>query len=201
MPREKDGKTLRPRIGIVARESSPEWVNEDENGQLRSLELMKSKGIKADTWWIDAGWFLKRNTPSWWFVSQWWHADKEKYPHSMRHFSEILNKENIELLLWHEPERMCISEKYPLPDGLKKEWIIPTEKASADKSVEAAYFAHDKRQSMRLALQACRFFDKGKRRLDLPRGLQRKHENAFGTFSTKKTDDADLRKTFTFKTE
>ena len=140
MPREKDGKTLRPRIGIVARESSPEWVNEDENGQLRSLELMKSKGIKADTWWIDAGWFLKRNTPSWWFVSQWWHADKEKYPHSMRHFSEILNKENIELLLWHEPERMCISEKYPLPDGLKKEWIIPTEKASADKSVEAAYF-------------------------------------------------------------
>ena len=97
----------------------PQMVHEGDNGggieytettetqQVEAIGALQSAGIKADFWWIDAGWYpcLLEGKPLWQKTGT-WKPDPERYPNGLKPVSDAAHASGMKLLVWFEPERV-----------------------------------------------------------------------------------------------
>lgn len=86
--------------------------------QLEAIETYIRKGLKPDAWWIDAGWYPCEHR--WWNVGD-WTPNPEQLPDGFRPISDYLHKNDSQLLVWFEPERVMAGSKL---DYIHPEWCL-----------------------------------------------------------------------------
>ncbi|HUV52543.1 MAG TPA: alpha-galactosidase [Dehalococcoidia bacterium] len=121
---QKDGKpvmvplTLSDPARFFDKANKGEVCNDTtEYNQIAFAERYRQLGLKAEYWWLDAGWF-----EGYWpnGVGNWF-ARKDGFPNGLRPLSNALKKLGMGFLLWFEPERVYrgtwLDRKHP-------EWIL-----------------------------------------------------------------------------
>lgn len=119
LPRE-NGKLLPPKccmhhmsIGEYA-----EGCGMTEENQLAAIDGYLKGGIHPDIWWMDAGWYSCNY--HWMTVGNWF-PNPDGFPNGLAPISEKCKKENIDFLLWFEPERSNTYTQFGLEHP---EWLI-----------------------------------------------------------------------------
>ncbi len=83
--------------------------NEDEI--IEALEQAKTAGLDVEGLWIDASWFGNIDTSTDWLSGDWenevgnWYFNDTRFPNGLSEVSNYLKENDMELLLWFEPER------------------------------------------------------------------------------------------------
>ena len=89
-------------------EGKPEFTGATEENQLFAMSEYLRKGIKPDVWWIDAGWYpCDYNWPR---IGT-WKVDKERFPRGLAPIGKACEENDIDFLLWFEPERVRTGEE------------------------------------------------------------------------------------------
>ncbi len=93
----------------------------------KDVERYLEAGIKPDICWRDAGWYPTEDGPykggDAWLNTGTWEVDKTRYPNGFRPFSDKVRAQEMQFLLWFEPERVgdpnsWLGKNHP-------EWILP----------------------------------------------------------------------------
>lgn len=128
LPVGKRGKKIEPvmflhthRIGGYC-----EFEGITTENQFEGIDGYLSRGLKPDAWWIDAGWYPCDH--SWWNVGD-WTPNPEQLPDGFRPISEKLHKNDIDLLVWFEPERVMMGSKL---DYIHPEWCLKAHNDDGD---------------------------------------------------------------------
>ena len=119
LPREA-GQPLPPKLCLHtwAIEGKPEFTATTEENQIHGISEYMRKGYKPDIWWIDAGWY--KCDFDWPRIGTWTH-DVERYPNGLDPVGKFCDDNDIQLLLWFEPERVRKGEWL---DVNHPEWLI-----------------------------------------------------------------------------
>lgn len=100
----------------------PEFTGASEENQRLAVSEYLRKGIKPDVWWIDAGWYPCDGD---WCRVGTWKADSKRFPRGIAPIGDLCRENNIDLLLWFEPERVRrgeeIAQEHP-------EWLLSSVK-------------------------------------------------------------------------
>ena len=104
LPRE-DGHPLSPKLVLHTWmiDGLPEFCGVTEENQLSAIDTYLKGGLKPDIWWIDAGWYPCHND---WTYTGCWYPNPEHFPSGMGKVGEKCQAEDIDLLVWFEPERV-----------------------------------------------------------------------------------------------
>lgn len=131
LPAGKNGEKIAPvmflhthRIGGYG-----EFEGITTENQAEAIEAYLRKGLRPDAWWIDAGWYPCEH--NWWNVGD-WTPNPEQLPDGFRPVSELLHKNNIDLLVWFEPERVMKDSKM---DYLHPEWCLKAHNDAGEEEV------------------------------------------------------------------
>lgn len=81
----------------------PEFCGVSEENQIKAIDTYMQGGLHPDIWWIDAGWYPCNNH---WPSTGNWRPHPENFPHGLGPVGEKCDQENIQLLVWFEPERV-----------------------------------------------------------------------------------------------
>lgn len=99
--------------------------------QLAVLDGCIRNGIRPDCWWVDTGWYECKGN---WRNSGTWKHDRERFPEGLRPLGERCEKEDIEFLVWFEPERVRIgtelAQEHP-------EWLLHRDEAILDSDMQS----------------------------------------------------------------
>ncbi len=110
------GKSISPKACMhVFAYDGPEFTGATTESQINGLNQYIKRGLKPDIWWFDAGWY-KCNKD--WTKIGTWEVDKERFPMGgLAPIGECCNKNDIQFLLWFEPERVSpgtwLAKKHP----------------------------------------------------------------------------------------
>ncbi|MDO4587333.1 MAG: alpha-galactosidase [Planctomycetia bacterium] len=108
MPRQ-NGKVLEAKLILDAHCGGELYKDITETQQIDAIRKMRALGWPCDGLWIDAGWYLRQNSPKtsigYWFLTGDWTPDPERFPRGMKPIADELGKESF-LTLWYEPERI-----------------------------------------------------------------------------------------------
>jgi len=89
-------------------EGKPEFTGATEENQLGAMKEYLRKDIKPDVWWIDAGWYpCDYNWPR---IGT-WKVDEARFPRGLAPIGEACRENDIDFLLWFEPERVRAGEE------------------------------------------------------------------------------------------
>ncbi len=104
LPKE-DGHPLSPKLILHTWmiDGLPEFCGVTEENQLAAIDTYLAGGLKPDIWWIDAGWYPCNND---WPYTGNWYPNPEHFPHGMGKVGQKCADEDIDLLVWFEPERV-----------------------------------------------------------------------------------------------
>lgn len=94
-----DGKPLQCPVTV------PNWGETPAADHLENIRQIISHDLPMDYYWIDAGWYGKGK---WWRNPGNWEVKKDLYPLGFRPISDLLHASGRKLLLWFEPERVCV---------------------------------------------------------------------------------------------
>ncbi len=75
-----------------------------EKNQKEAIDTYIKKGMKPDIWWIDAGWYPCND--QWGTGTGNFFCNKENFPNGLGAVGEYCRKQDIQFLLWFEPERI-----------------------------------------------------------------------------------------------
>ena len=92
-------------------EGKPEFTGATEENQLRALSEYLKKDMKPDVWWIDAGWYPCDYN---WPCIGTWKVDEVRFPRGLAPIGKACKENDIDLLLWFEPERVRKGEEIDL---------------------------------------------------------------------------------------
>jgi len=125
LPR-KNGAPIPPKccMHLFQEDGFAEFTGATEKGQLRALDNYLKNGIHPDVFWIDAGWYPCDHN---WFGNVGnWRPDPERFPNGLTPIGKKCAENNIEFLLWFEPERApensVIAKEHP-------EWMLRAKNA------------------------------------------------------------------------
>lgn len=119
--KDPDGHTLPPKLcmHVFNADGFPEFTGATEENQLRGIRSYIKEGVKPDIWWIDAGWYVCGNHE--WPLIGTWEVNKANFPNGLAPIGEECKKNDIQLLLWFEPERVVagtwLDQNHP-------EWLL-----------------------------------------------------------------------------
>lgn len=104
LPRE-NGQPLPPKccMHVFGAEGKPEFTGASEVNQLRGMDAYLKNGVRPDVWWIDAGWYPCDYD---WPTIGTWKPDEARFPRGLAPIGEKCAENDIQLLLWFEPERV-----------------------------------------------------------------------------------------------
>lgn len=89
-------------------DGKPEFTGATEDNQLGAMYEYIRKGMKPDVWWIDAGWYpCDYNWPR---IGT-WKVDGERFPRGLAPIGKACEENDIDFLLWFEPERVRTGEE------------------------------------------------------------------------------------------
>jgi len=115
LPRTR-GNLPPPIIATAAPEI--ERLDYREENQIRYHELVRQRGLEADYWWIDAGWYESKAD---WVWTGTWDEDKAKFPNGLRSVVDHGHALGFKQVLWFEPERVTPGSKW---DQELSHWLI-----------------------------------------------------------------------------
>ncbi|MCR4573560.1 MAG: alpha-galactosidase [Lentisphaeria bacterium] len=122
LPREADGQIIRPRLVADGHEHGELYCEITCDRQIELVKLLRERGLDFDSWWIDAGWYIRELLPNppigQWFLVGDWTPDPKRFPKMFKPLSDELAREGSELVLWYEPER--VHEKSPILPEISK---------------------------------------------------------------------------------
>ena len=106
LPREKGGEPLKPKLVLHTWmiDGLPEFCGTTEENQLKAIQTYLDHGLKPDIWWIDAGWYSCNN--DWPTGTGNWRPYPEHYPNGFHKIGEMCDENDIDFLVWFEPERI-----------------------------------------------------------------------------------------------
>ena len=112
-PRQK-GRILEPKSVLCDNNGGVEWQEATEKNQLDSISYAKENFPGARLWWIDAGWYPCRdaNGNKTWPVTGDWQPDPDRFPNGFAPVGKACADAGMELLVWHEPERVHKDSKF-----------------------------------------------------------------------------------------
>lgn len=105
LPRE-NGSPLEPKLVLhtFMIGGLPEFCGTTEENQLEGIKTYLDRGLKPDIWWIDAGWYPCNN--DWPTGAGNWRPNPDHFPDGMHKIGEFCEDNQIDLLVWFEPERV-----------------------------------------------------------------------------------------------
>ncbi len=120
LPTGKNGEKIAPEMFLHTHMIGGygEFEGITTENQIEGIETFIKRGLKPDGWWIDAGWYPCDH--SWWNVGD-WVPNPEQLPDGFRPISDKLHENDIDLLVWFEPERVMAGSKL---DFLHPEWCL-----------------------------------------------------------------------------
>lgn len=103
--KDPDGQILPPKLctHVMNIDGHPEFTGATEENQLNGIREYLRRGVKPDIWWIDAGWYPCNYD---WTAIGTWEPNRENWPNGLAPVGEECAKNDIQLLLWFEPERV-----------------------------------------------------------------------------------------------
>ncbi len=122
IPREY-GHPISPKLVLhtFMIDGKPEFTGTTEANQLHGIDEYLKSGLKPDIWWLDAGWYACNF--DWPFIGT-WKPNPEHYPNGMGPVGKKCEENDIQFLVWFEPERVRkgteLWDEHP-------EWILHTE--------------------------------------------------------------------------
>lgn len=104
MPRE-NGTTIPPKLCLhyFQADGKPEFTGASQENQIHALNEYLRRDIKPDIWWIDAGWYPCDYE---WHTTGTWQHDPVRFPNGLKPIGEACRENDVQLLLWFEPERV-----------------------------------------------------------------------------------------------
>ena len=88
----------------------PNWGETPAEDHLENIRQIISHDLPMDYYWIDAGWYGKGK---WWRNPGNWEVKQDLYPQGFKPISDLLHASGRKLLLWFEPERVCMQGTAP----------------------------------------------------------------------------------------
>ena len=119
--KDPDGQTLPPKLcmHVFGADGFPEFTGATEENQIRGIRAYIKEGVKPDIWWLDAGWYPCGDHE--WPLIGTWEVNKVNFPNGLAPIGEECKKNNIQFLLWFEPERVVagtwLEQNHP-------EWLL-----------------------------------------------------------------------------
>lgn len=104
LPREY-GQPLPPKLCLHTWmiDGKPEFTGTTEANQLSGIDDYLRAGLKPDIWWMDAGWYPCNFD---WPFTGTWKPNPEHYPNGMGPVGQKCDDNDIQYLVWFEPERV-----------------------------------------------------------------------------------------------
>ena len=115
--REK-GQPLSPKYCMYNSGDGDEFTAATVNNQLTAINTALKNGFKPDVWWIDAGWYACNGN---WRNTGTWKPDIERFPNGLVPIGKVCERNDIDLLLWFEPERVRLGTELALEHP---EWLL-----------------------------------------------------------------------------
>ena len=123
-----NGQPLQPHLAWSGPGEGIEFTAATEENQVEYIDLARRRGIPFDVWWIDAGWYPchDANHERKWPVTGSWEPDPERFPNGLKPVSDHANRNEADLLIWFEPERVRPETRL---DVERPEWLLRVEGA------------------------------------------------------------------------
>ncbi len=118
MPRP-GGKLIAPAYTPCSSFQFREMQDANEENQKLFIDRYIEEGLKPDYWWMDAGWYICKNTE--WINTGTWEVDPKRFPNGIRAISDHAHSKGVGTILWFEPER--VTEGSWLWDN-HPEWLL-----------------------------------------------------------------------------
>lgn len=115
-----NGKVVQPHFAACSSHQFNEMINATDKTQINFIDRYLEEGVKLDYWWMDAGWYIMKNTNSWPETGT-WEVDKRRFPNGLRAVSDHAHAKDVNIIVWFEPERVhsgtWLTENHP-------EWVL-----------------------------------------------------------------------------
>ncbi len=95
-----------------------EFCGCNEQNQIEAIDTYMKRGLKPDIWWIDAGWYPCGGH---WGHTGNWRVNEENFPNTMMPLSQKCVENDIQFLLWFEPERIRRGTEFQTELG---DWVL-----------------------------------------------------------------------------
>lgn len=101
------------------------WSENKTNSVLTALQAFKKNNLDVESLWLDAGWFTGAGNDI--LQTGIWEIDTKKFPDKMADIKEYTEENNIDFLLWFEPEvvRVPLDRFFKYSKDFKEEWLLP----------------------------------------------------------------------------
>jgi len=118
-----NGKDIQPHITTSYNAGGEEFTKSTEENQIEHIRLAAKSPVPFSVWWIDAGWYdcHYENGEDHWVKTGNWYACPRRYPNGLKPVSDELHKNNMQLLVWFEPERVRRNTDFALKHP---EWLL-----------------------------------------------------------------------------
>lgn len=129
VPKGRNGKHIELLNGLFS------WGGYTQETHLQNINMAHQMNLGADCYWIDAGWYGDETcidtgndsyASSWWKYTgiNDWHSNPLIYPDGMKKVADQCHDNNLDFLLWYEPEHVSadakIIQEHP-------EWFMKTQ--------------------------------------------------------------------------
>ena len=97
-----------------------EMVTADSASQKHFIDRYQEENIRIGYWWMDAGWYIIKNTNNWPETGT-WEVDQQRFPGGLRPISDYAREKGVKTIVWFEPERVhpgtWLTETHP-------DWVL-----------------------------------------------------------------------------
>ena len=92
--RKINGSPMPPQLVATTSFIYGEMQGSTEENQIAAFDTYSNNGVKLDYWWMDAGWYYKKDTTplSSWVETGTWAVDLDRFPTGLRAISEHLGE-------------------------------------------------------------------------------------------------------------
>ena len=112
------GKLPPPQLVASSSRAYEEMIGANEANQIMHMDRYLEEGLKIDTWWMDAGWYIQQHG---WPQVGTWQVDPKRFPRGFKPISKHAHSKGVKILVWFEPERVMpgtwLYEQHP-------EWLL-----------------------------------------------------------------------------
>lgn len=125
--RKIKGKTFEPQLCGATSWIYGEMTKATDDNQIAAIRSYVDNSIPLTYWWMDAGWYTGpggSELEHGWPDTGSWTVDRARFPSGMKAISDYAHQNNINTMLWFEPEVIRVPLEQMKVEGLKEEWCL-----------------------------------------------------------------------------
>ncbi len=82
------------------------------DNQITAIQKWVELGLDVDAWQMDAGWYDMANNSGAWVDTGSWEPSETRFNGSLKSISDELHKNDMDFILWYEPERLVTNSDW-----------------------------------------------------------------------------------------